>query len=78
MQQYLLNNSWLFLVVAWTLIWKGLALWRAARAGQKVWYVVLLVVNTVGILEIVYLLITNKPKAKPAVVSSQPAAPPQQ
>jgi hypothetical protein len=78
MQEYLINNPWLLLVVAWTLVWKGLALWRAARAGQKIWYVVLLVINTVGILEIIYLLITNKPKAKPAALPSQPVAPPQQ
>lgn len=40
----------------WSLIWKGLALYKAARNGQKGWFVVLLVVNTMGILEIVYLL----------------------
>jgi hypothetical protein len=73
----LINNQWLLLLLlAWSLVWKGLALWRAARAGQKVWYVVLLIVNTVGILEIIYLLITNKPKAKPAAPSA--AAPLQQ
>jgi len=41
--------------VLWSLAWKGLALWRSARAGQTVWYVVLLVVNTLGLLEITYL-----------------------
>lgn len=43
-------------VVIWSLIWKGLALWRAARAQQAAWFVALLVVNTAGLLEIVYLL----------------------
>ena len=43
-------------VVIWSLIWKGLALWRAARAQQPAWFVALLVVNTAGLLEIVYLL----------------------
>ncbi len=79
MQEFLINNSWvIFPLAAWTLVWKGLALWRSARAGQKVWYIVLLIVNTLGILEIIYLLITNKPKAKPAAAPSQPAAPMQQ
>jgi len=45
----------LLLLVVWTLIWKGLALWRAARAGQTIWYVVMLILNTGGLLEIVYL-----------------------
>ena len=41
-------------LVVWSLIWKGLALWRAARRGESAWYVILLIVNTVGILEIIY------------------------
>ncbi|HLJ60255.1 MAG TPA: DUF5652 family protein [bacterium] len=47
----------LVLFVVWTLIWKGIALWRSARAGQPAWFVVLLIVNTVGVLEIVYLVL---------------------
>ena len=43
-------------LVVWSLIWKGFALWRAARADQPAWFVALLVVNTVGLLEIAYLL----------------------
>ena len=48
------------LVVAWSLVWKGMALWHAAREGHKGWFVVLLVVNTVGILEILYLYVFSK------------------
>lgn len=46
------------LVVAlalWTLVWKGLALWRAAEKRSKPWFIVLLILNTAGILEIIYL-----------------------
>jgi hypothetical protein len=49
-----------FLLLAWSLFWKGMALWRAARRGEKVWFLVLLVVNTVGILEILYLYVFSK------------------
>lgn len=45
-----------FVLMAWTLVWKGLALWFAARGAQKVWFIVLLVINAAGILEIIYLL----------------------
>lgn len=38
----------------WTLIWKGLALWRAARRGESAWFIVLMILNTAGILEIIY------------------------
>ena len=43
-----------FLLVLWSLFWKGMALWRAARKESKIWFVVLLVLNTMGILEILY------------------------
>ena len=43
------------IVVLWTLFWKGLALWHSGRRGQYWWFVILLVVNTAGILEIIYL-----------------------
>jgi hypothetical protein len=46
----------------WVLIWKGIALWKAARNGEKYWYVALLVVNTVGILEILYIFFFSKKK----------------
>lgn len=46
---------WLFPLLAWSMAWKGMALWRAARGNQTGWFVALLVINTVGILEIVYL-----------------------
>jgi hypothetical protein len=48
--------SVIFLIIAlWALVWKALALWHAARNRQRIWFIVLLLVNTVGILEIVYL-----------------------
>ncbi|MBX4198806.1 DUF5652 family protein [Candidatus Parcubacteria bacterium] len=53
------------LIVAWTLAWKGLALWKAAERNQKYWFVAMLVVSTVGILEIIYIFfIANKYKVE--------------
>jgi hypothetical protein len=51
----LLSGPVMFIVVAWSLVWKGVALWKAARRDQLAWFIVLLVVNTVGILEIIYI-----------------------
>lgn len=39
----------------WSLFWKGLALWHSGRRGQYWWFVVILILNTAGILEIIYL-----------------------
>lgn len=43
------------ILLLWSLFWKGLALWRAASSKQKAWYVAILLINSLGILEIVYL-----------------------
>ena len=60
----LLNSNWLYLILIWVLAWKGVALWKAARNGHKKWFVVLLVVNTLALLEIVYIFYFGKPKQK--------------
>ena len=44
-----------FLLLVWSLYWKARALWRAARKDDKLWFVALLIINTAGILEILYL-----------------------
>ena len=52
----------LIVIVLWSLFWKGLALWHAGRRGQPWWFAIMLVVNTVGILEIIYLFAVLKLK----------------
>ncbi|MCX6778843.1 MAG: DUF5652 family protein [Candidatus Magasanikbacteria bacterium] len=49
-------------LLIWSLLWKGWALWLAARKGQKIWFVALLVINTMGILEIVYIFLFSGEK----------------
>lgn len=44
-------------VSIWSVIWKGVALWKSARNKQKYWFIAILVLNTIGIVEIVYLLL---------------------
>lgn len=50
------------LIVLWTIPWKGMALWRAARNNQKAWFVSLLLINTLAILEISYIFFFSKKK----------------
>lgn len=52
----------ILVLMIWTLIWKGWALWISARQGSKVWFIVLLLINTVGILEILYIFLFSKRK----------------
>ena len=54
-------NWWIVFVLAvWELIWKGWALWLAARRGEKGWFVALLVLNTFAILPIIYIFAVAK------------------
>ena len=48
------------ILIAWTFVWKGLALWKSAKNESRVWFVILLVVNTFGILEIIYYFFLDK------------------
>jgi len=56
------NEVYWLLFIVWVLIWKGFALWKAAGKQQKIWFVVLLVINTAGLLEILYLFVFSKMK----------------
>lgn len=50
----------LVIFLLWTLFWTGLALWRAAGNNQRNWFIALLVLNTAGLLEIIYLAFFQK------------------
>ena len=55
-----LQNPYLIItLVIWELIWKGLALWKSAQKGQKYWFIALLIVNSIGLLPIIYLVIAH-------------------
>jgi len=51
-------------ITAWTTPWKGVALWKSARNGQLGWFIALLLLNTLAILEIVYIFFFQKKKEK--------------
>ena len=50
------------LAVAWSMAWKGVALWRAGRNAHLVWFIVLLIFNTLGILPIIYIFAFSRKK----------------
>ncbi|MEI7539742.1 MAG: DUF5652 family protein [Candidatus Saccharibacteria bacterium] len=54
----------IIILALWTFFWKGLAMWHAARKKNGIWFVILMVFNTVGILDIYYLLCVEKIKVK--------------
>ena len=43
-------------IAVWEMIWKGFALWRASKNNHQNWFIALIVINSLGILPIIYLL----------------------
>ena len=59
------NSPWLMTgIVVWSIFWKAAATWRAARNNQLGWFIALFVINTVGVLEIIYLAFFTKKGVK--------------
>ena len=58
----LINTTVLIILVIWSVIWKGIALWKCGRQNQLTWFVFILIFNTAGILPIIYLLFFQKSK----------------
>ena len=55
--------TWLLaIILVWSLIWKLLALWKSARNSHLVWFIVMAVINTMGILPILYIFVFSKMK----------------
>lgn len=53
---YPLLMQFIIPLIIWTLFWKGLALWHSVKRNSLGWFVLILIVNTVGLLEIGYLI----------------------
>jgi len=52
------------IISIWSLVWKGLALWKSSKKNHLIWFIVLLIVNTIGILEILYIFVFSKIKLR--------------
>jgi hypothetical protein len=69
LQQFLETYPWflptIIIFSIWETVWKLIALWKAGRNNQLVWFICIAIINTAGILPIVYILIQrNKQQEK--------------
>jgi hypothetical protein len=65
MEQFLIQNQWiLLLAILWSAMWKGFALWKSAQRKEIWWFVALFVLNTLGLLEILYIFVFSKKRPK--------------
>lgn len=58
--------TWILIILlVWSAVWKGFALWKSAKRHEKWWFIALMIINTVGILEILYLYVFSKDRKVP-------------
>jgi len=62
MIEFLLQPEVLVPLIIWSMFWKGWALWLAGNRKEKVWFIILFLVNTIGILDIIYIYMRRKKK----------------
>lgn len=61
------NPIILLAIVAWTVPWNAVALWRAARRGELWWFVIMFLTDALAIVEIIYIFFfSKKPKNTPS------------
>ena len=60
----LVSSPWIYVVMAWDSVWRGIALWKSGKNNQLTWFIFLLIVNSAGILPIIYLIIHRNKKKK--------------
>ena len=58
---WLTSNPEIFLLILiWQIVWMGIALWISARKKHIVWFIIFLVIHTLGILDILYIFWFSK------------------
>jgi uncharacterized membrane protein len=59
-QQFEQNLLWLMPVliifIIWEVVWKLIALWKASRNNHIAWFICIALINTLGVLPIIYIL----------------------
>ena len=71
---FLEHLSWLlplliFLII-WELLWKIIAMWKAARNNEMAWFICIALINTLGILPIIYIIKDRKKKSSSALIDN--------
>lgn len=56
--------SWFFpmmlILGAWEGIWKLIAMWKAGKNNHLAWFICIALINTVGILPIIYIIMQSR------------------
>lgn len=58
--QPLVTTIMFLVVMVWEFAWRGFGLWKASKNNQRNWFIAMLVVNSIGVLPIIYLKFFSK------------------
>ncbi len=73
-EQFISQNIWLVGLSVITLPIKGFAIWYSARLSHKLWFIILFISNTLGILDLIYILfVARKYKIETKEETSSPS-----
>jgi hypothetical protein len=62
MYPFMGQNFLIAILVVWSILWKCYSVWTAAQNHSKKWFVVLVIFNTFGILDMIYVFGVAKKK----------------
>jgi hypothetical protein len=51
-------------IAIWDAVWKLIGMWKAAKRDSLLWFILIAVLNTAGILPIIYIYLVAKPVQK--------------
>lgn len=54
----------IIILAIWEAVWKLIAMWKAGRNNDMAWFICIALINTIGILPIVYIILQKKKAAK--------------
>ena len=74
-----LQHSWIvFVIILWSIPWKGVALWKSAKNSHLGWFIALLIINSLAILDILYIFVFSNwgiKKQQETEATQQPTRP---
>lgn len=50
----------IIILIIWEAMWKLIAMWKAGRNNHLAWFICIALINTAGILPIIYILMHRK------------------
>lgn len=54
----------IIILAIWEMVWKLIGMWKAGRNNELGWFIAIALINSIGILPIIYILLNKNKKAE--------------